>query len=96
MLMHASLRRISSQLAETLLIPHLHECGYLQRVVRDATVKILPAPTRLHGYAQTARAAEELVDPSKPVEGPLLEEPQEPGPEDCCQVFLLHQLLHAR
>ncbi len=28
----------------------------------------------------------ERVDPSKPIEGPLLEKPEEPGPEDCCQV----------
>lgn len=46
------------------------------------------SPPALYPCAQQARAAqnESLVDPSKPIEGSLLEKPEEPGPEDCCQV----------
>lgn len=45
------------------------------------------SPPALYPCAQQARAAqnESLVDPSKPIEGSLLEKPEEPGPEDCCQ-----------
>ena len=35
-------------------------------------------------YAQLDNSAR--VDPSKPINGHLLERPEEPGPEDCCQV----------
>lgn len=34
-------------------------------------------------HAQSDNSAR--VDPSKPIEGHLLERPEEPGPEDCCQ-----------
>lgn len=60
-----------------------------------ATTQITPARTCLHADAHQARA-EELVDPSKPIEGPLLEEPQEPGPEDCCQVWPVVKSMQAR
>ena len=41
----------------------------------------------LHTCSQHAQPDNSArVDPSKPIKGLLLERPEEPGPEDCCQV----------
>lgn len=56
---------------------------------------LAPFQTGLRAYAHQAQADDEgLVDPLQPIEGPLLEKPEEPGPEDCCQVPSSCQLLH--
>ncbi|KAL3158427.1 hypothetical protein ABBQ38_010661 [Trebouxia sp. C0009 RCD-2024] len=81
--MHSPLRSVTNKLAETLRLLHFPALLYLK--MRGVAAHIAPARSRLHVQANEARSAEELVDPTKPIDGPLLEEPQEPGPEDCCQ-----------
>lgn len=74
----------------------MHLRGSLYPKTGAATTQITPARACSHAGAHQAPAAEELVDPSKPIDGPLLEEPEEPGPEDCCQVWPVHKLMQAR
>lgn len=49
----------------------------------------------MHACTPPAQADGARVDPSKPIEGPLLGKPEEPGPEDCCQACTrLQQTAH--
>ncbi|KAL3160127.1 hypothetical protein ABBQ32_010901 [Trebouxia sp. C0010 RCD-2024] len=81
--MHSPLRSVICKLVETLQVQQFPISLHLK--TGGAIAQTTPARSRLHVHANEARAAEELVDPAKPIDGPLLEEPQEPGPEDCCQ-----------
>lgn len=85
--MHSLLRRTIGRLAKTVLAPQLHG-PYLFRQIGGVPTQTTLGRTSLHARSE-ARAAE-LVDTSQPLEGPLLEKPEEPGPEDCCQVWLGH------
>ena len=61
--------------------------AYVSGIAR-ATVPLRQAQHyTLHTCSQHAQPDNSArVDPSKPIKGPLLERPEEPGPEDCCQV----------
>lgn len=54
---------------------------------------LFPAQTtRLHAGASNTRAGEDIVEPSKLIRGALLPKPEEPGPEDCCQVLAVKKV----
>ncbi len=64
--------------------------AYASGIAR-AAITVLPPPCAQYYTLRTSSQHAKLdnsarVDPSKPIQGPLLERPEEPGPEDCCQV----------
>lgn len=57
--------------------------------LRRADLSYLTPASSLHTHIQYAQADNsQRVDPTTPLDGLLLEKPEEPGPEDCCQVCL--------
>lgn len=67
--------------------------AYASGIAR-AAVSVRPPPCAQYFTLHTCSCSQlaqsdnsARVDPSKPIEGHLLERPEEPGPEDCCQVL---------
>lgn len=61
--------------------------AYVSGIARAAVPLRQAQHYTLHTCSQHAQPDNSArVDPSKPIKGLLLERPQEPGPEECCQV----------
>ncbi|DBA74943.1 TPA: hypothetical protein ACH3X2_009270 [Trebouxia sp. C0005] len=60
--------------------------AYVSGIARAAVPLRQAQHYTLHTCSQHAQPDNSArVDPSKPIKGLLLERPQEPGPEECCQ-----------
>jgi hypothetical protein len=84
--------RSSMQLSLLLSLRQFDQIWYLAYAsgISRAAVTLRQAQYyTLHTYSQHAQPDNSArVDPSKPIRGLLLERPEEPGPEDCCQVSI--------
>ena len=68
---------------------YVYEAAFKLDTLRWADLSCLSPVSRVHTHIQYAQADNsQRVDPTTPLDGPLLEKPEEPGPEDCCQVYL--------